>query len=141
MSASQRRKGHDFERLVASLIREAGFDARTTRQAAPMEDARGRDIICPGLPFAIQCKAGRTVRPALALREATEAAAAGELPVAILHDARAGERLVVMRLTDWLLMLRTIPLHTDALQGPVAGQAAVKPSRLPGPNISRPGPS
>ena len=71
MAGAQRRKGIDFERLVARLLREAGFDARTARQAAPLADHQGLDIICPGLPFCIQAKAGRKVRPARALKEAS----------------------------------------------------------------------
>ena len=81
-----------------------------------------------GIDFCIQAKAGRKVRPARALQEASGAAVAGELPVAVLHDARARERLVVMRLTDWLLMLRSARESTRYAP-PGARSEAISPRR------------
>lgn len=51
-----RRKGHNFERLIAKKFSNNGFITRTTRATSHLLDSCGVDIV--GTPFIIQCKAG-----------------------------------------------------------------------------------
>ena len=100
MSASQRRKGHNFERAIVHRLREAmpgadikrGFQCRGgTKEAA--------DVECP--VFYVECKVGKMPNPRAALKQATDAAPPGRWPIGVIKDDRRPE-FVVMRLDDFL---------------------------------------
>lgn len=110
MGKAQRRKGHRFEREVADFIRKHGFEAVTTRAAAPLEDAAGRDIVT-NLPFCIQVKAGTSISLTRALLEAVAARRNGEIPMAIVRDDNFHEKVCVLRLSD-LFSLACCTAHT-----------------------------
>jgi hypothetical protein len=56
MSNAARRKGHDFERLVAKKLRDFFPSAATSRYKSRSLDDAGVDIA--DVPFYIQCKSG-----------------------------------------------------------------------------------
>ena len=104
MSASQRRKGHRYERTVAARLRAAGFpDARTTRAADPLLDPDGVDITGTH-PFRVQCKAveklGSHHRTLAGI-----ATKAGEIPALFHKRSRQGE-VVTLRAEDFEEILR-----------------------------------
>lgn len=106
MSASQRRKGHDWEREVANLFRDAGFAARRGLQQ-PRDGSEVPDVEVEG--FWIECKRGRRTSPQAALRQAIAAVPDGRIPVAVCKDDRA-EPTVTLLLKDFL----TLPLDGPA---------------------------
>jgi len=57
--ASNRKKGHDFERIICGEIRDLGFQAVTSRSQDRRLDDMGVDIVTD-LPFNIQCKATKS---------------------------------------------------------------------------------
>jgi len=57
MSKNNRRKGHAYERELAKLFRELGYEhTKTSREASRLYDNSGFDLW--GLPFLIQAKSG-----------------------------------------------------------------------------------
>lgn len=111
MGASQRRKGHDFERLVARLHTEHGIPAQ--RALSECRDGNTGDLVFPeGHRLTVQAKCGAAPNVWQALREAVEAAPEGHLPVAIVRRNGAGSRppedLAVLRLADLLPRLRVL---------------------------------
>jgi hypothetical protein len=110
--ASARRRGHAWEREVAAELRKLDHRASTTRACAPDMDAAGLDIVT-SLPFAIQCKAGTSIGIIPAFLEACRASTEifkrtvgpPKMPVAALQHFGSGERLVVMRFSDWLRLI------------------------------------
>ncbi len=98
MSASQRRKGHDFERQVARDLTAAGVNASRGLQS---QGEVVPDVIAPALW--IECKRGIQPSPRAALRQAEAAAHSGRIPVAIIRDDRE-RAFVAMRYDDWVEM-------------------------------------
>ena len=121
-----RRKGHDFERYVARMLRQIDPSARTARQVAPLEDSRGRDVITR-LPVCVQCKSGVRVNALAAFQEARAAARPGEIPIAALHDTRRRLKLALVPL-EWLVELLRVPAMTTQGIYELAGAA----DRIPG---------
>ena len=104
-----RRKGHDFERYVARMLRQIDPSARTARQVAPLEDCQGRDIVTR-LPISIQCKSGMRVNALAAFQEARVAARPGETPIAVVHYTQCRLKLAVLPL-DRLMELLAVELR------------------------------
>ena len=102
---SSRRKGHDFERAVASRLREMfGDDVRRGWQSRDGADAPDVD----GTPFWIECKRGQRTSIYAALRQAEDAAwSAGDkrAPVAICKDDGKAATFT-MRLDDALDLIQ-----------------------------------
>ena len=113
-----RRKGHDFERYVARMLRQIDPSTRTARQVAPLDDCRGRDIVTR-LPISIQCKAGVRVNALEAFEQARTAARPGEIPIAALHDTRRRLKLALVPLDWFVRLLRAEGIHE------LAGAAAL----------------
>lgn len=103
MGKSQRTKGHDFERKIASRFRELwesakrGFQTRGGTSEAPDVD---------GTPFFIECKKGKRTNIKAAYRQAL-GATDGRVPIAVTQDDRE-EILVTLSLTHFLLLIRSI---------------------------------
>lgn len=94
-----RRKGHDWERELARLLRPLfgdgvcrGYQARDGN-AAPDVD---------GTPYWFEAKHGVLVNLRAALRQAVKATD-GRVPIVVAKDNRS-EPLVVMRFRDWLAL-------------------------------------
>jgi hypothetical protein len=63
MANKNRRKGHDYERLLVRHFKELGYTfAKTSRAASVLLDSSGIDIW--GIPYAVQAKTGyKNARP------------------------------------------------------------------------------
>ena len=106
MGKLSKRKGAEYERSLARLFREYGYDTHRTAQYRGNTGQAG-DI--EGLPY-IHAELKRRAHIAVydwinqAVRDAT-AQGEGNLP-AVFMRADDCDNLVLMRLTDWLQMYR-----------------------------------
>jgi Holliday junction resolvase len=110
VSASQRTKGHNFERQIAGMLRELfpearrGFQSRGGTKEAPDVD---------GTPFYIECKKGKRTNIKAAYRQAETASLATHhanrrsirAPVAITRDD-GDTILVTMDFAEWKCLVR-----------------------------------
>ena len=102
MGASQRRKGHGYEREVAAQLREIFPNARRGLQ---YQDGAGvADVVNVG-PFHVECKRGAKPNPRAALEQAINDAAGGMVPLAVIRDDRA-EAFCVLRWDDFKDFIR-----------------------------------
>lgn len=98
MGASQRRKGHDFERLVARMLRDAGFPCRRGRQGeGPVEpdivlDPPGR---LGGITPWIECGHGARMDVESKYMQAVRQSRVGMTPVAIVRRDRGPIRVMM----------------------------------------------
>lgn len=97
-----RRKGHQFERDMASLFTET-LDFHCKRGLQSRDGAEAPDVIVPGLH--IECKKGLKTNIRAALKQAREASRDGNKPVAICQDDRQ-EATVTMFLEDFMDLLK-----------------------------------
>jgi hypothetical protein len=105
MGASQRRKGHDFERWVARRLRETlpGCEAKRGYQSRG-GGAEAADVVST-LPYHIECKRGRKPLVRAALEQAMGDAKPGMLPMAVIKDDR-GKPFVCLDFEDLLEILQ-----------------------------------
>lgn len=102
MAVNSKQKGARFERLLASMFREHGFDARRTAQYCG-NTGDASDVV--GLP-GIHVEAKHQEKMALydwmdqAKRDAV-AGMKGDLP-AVFHKKNGREVLVTMTFNDWM---------------------------------------
>ena len=103
MGALSRRKGADWERALVHLFREAmpGADVRRGLQCRGGEEVP--DVDCP--VFWVEGKRGKRPNVRGALRQATDAAPKGRIPLAVIRDDRA-EAFVALSLDDFLELVR-----------------------------------
>lgn len=103
MGKMQRNKGQRFEREIAGILRDTlpDCDAKRGWQARSGKD--NCDVDIPRLW--IECKHGIKPNPRAALQQAIEATD-GRLPIAIIKDDYSRDPMVVMRLSDFLLILK-----------------------------------
>lgn len=103
MPINSRAKGARFERHLASLLREYGYNCRRGQQFC---GANGdADVI--GLPgIHIEAKAQETMRLYEWMSQAKrDSEGTGRLP-AVFHKKNNAEILVTMRLEDWICLYR-----------------------------------
>ena len=119
MGASQRRKGHNFERLIAAKIREIGVETRRGNQtwrADPLAEkiTKEPDIVC-GPPLDdvwIECKCGARPNVWTAMGQAVSDAPPGQTPIVIAHRDR-GRTLVCYEIEDWLELISRMGVSGD----------------------------
>ena len=106
MGKKSRDKGASFERLIASKLREYGFETRRGQQYC---GANGdADVI--GLPnIHIECKAVEKMALYDWMAQSIHDAREGEYP-AVFHKKNYHDILVTMRFDDW------IRLYIDSLE-------------------------
>lgn len=102
-------KGKAWEREVARILRDHGWQAQRGLQARDGSDAPD---VCSDLPLWIECKAGRSPNPHEALEQADIASSCvlGRPrlpPVAVIH-ADFKKPIACMRLDDFLELLRKV---------------------------------
>lgn len=108
MTASQRRKGHDFERLIARKLRELGLDVSRGQQSWMRETPEPQADLEVGPPlesFWFELKTGARPSVFAAMKQARRDAPAGRTPCAVIHRDRQ-ETLVVLDLEDALELVR-----------------------------------
>lgn len=106
MPINSKQKGARFERTLASIFREYGYDARRTAQYCG-NTGDASDVV--GLPYIhIEAKAQETMRLYDWIDQAKRDAKAGggsSLP-AVFHKKNRCEILVTMTLDDWMSLYR-----------------------------------
>jgi len=97
LSASQKNKGKRGELELARILMDHGFPARRGQQYSGSPDSP--DIICPSLPFHIECKRAEQINIYTAIKQA-EGDADG--PAMVAHRRNGKPRLAILRLDDLL---------------------------------------
>lgn len=97
--ARSRRKGAGFERELVQRFREVMPDAIVRRGLQYRTGEEAPDVDCP--VFWPEAKRGKQPNVRAALRQATEAAPPGRIPIAIIRDDRAAA-FVALGLDDFL---------------------------------------
>ncbi len=123
--AGARRKGHQWERDVVHLF-AAIFGAGVRRGLQYRDGADAPDVV--GVPgWWIECKKGRRPNPCAALRQAIAAAAkSGLRPVAICREDNE-EPTAMLRLDDFLELLRRAEVAEPATRPGVQHQVTLDP--------------
>lgn len=105
MSASQRRKGHDFERWVANRFKAAlpGAEQHIKRGLQGRDGSDAPDVLCPC--FWIECKRGKQPNIRAALQQVLEDCGPGVWPVAVIKDD-ARQPFVALHLDDFLELVK-----------------------------------
>jgi len=116
MGASQRRKGHAWEREVARRFREAlGVGADEVKRGLSQPRGGGAeepDVKLPDtLPWWVECKVGKRTDARAAMRQARadieKARAVGKRPLAVCKDDRQVP-VVMLELDDFLVMVAAL---------------------------------
>ncbi len=97
--ARSRRKGAAYERELVQRFREIMPDAHIRRGLQYRTGEEAPDVDCP--VFWPEAKRGKQPNVRAALRQATEAAPPGRIPLAIIRDDHA-EAFVALSLDDFL---------------------------------------
>lgn len=110
MGKSSRRKGAAYEREVANLFKELGWeDAKRHLEYQPDEAEEGRDLDGTQ-PFAVQAKCwGKT--PSITAIEEITVSEDYPIPLAILKRSATGQKpleVAVMRLEDFKMLLMSL---------------------------------
>ena len=102
MAKNSRRKGADFERKLAGLLRDYGYDCRRGQQYC---GANG-DADVVGLPFLhIEAKAVERLNLYDAMAQSKRDARDGEIPV-VMHKKNHCKVLVTLELDDFMTIYR-----------------------------------
>ena len=104
MGASQRRKGHNFEREVSRILRDNGIDARRGLQYR--EGGECADVITDD--FWIECKRGIKPNIRAAIAQAIEARGDEKKSIAVVVKDDKKEPFVVMLFNEWLQFIKEI---------------------------------
>lgn len=100
MAVNSRAKGAAFERKIASILRERGYDARRGQQFS----AANGDPDVVGLPgIHIEAKAVEHLNLYNAYEQSVRDAREGETPI-VIHKKNRKPILVTMSLDDWLAL-------------------------------------
>lgn len=106
MAVNSKRKGATFERKLASLFRDYGYDARRTAQYCGNTGDASDVVGLPGIH--VEAKNQQQMRLYDWIAQAKRDAAAngkGNLP-AVFHKKNHAEILVTMTLGDWFNLYR-----------------------------------
>jgi Holliday junction resolvase len=104
MAVNSKQKGARFERHLASLLREYGYEARRTAQYCGNTGDASDVVGLPGLH--IESKHQETMRLYEWMAQAKrDSEGTGRLP-AVFHKKNNAEILVTMRLEDWVCLYR-----------------------------------
>lgn len=102
MPINSRRKGAEFERTLANMLRDYGYDCRRGQQ---FSGANG-DADVVGLPgIHIEAKAREQLNLYDAIAQAKRDKREGEKPV-VMHKKNRCKVLVTMELEDWIELYR-----------------------------------
>lgn len=115
----RRRKGHSAERKCASILRSHLPEIASEIRRGLQNRLGGDAPDVAGLPgFWPEHKCGKQPNIRAALRQAKMGAKGRAMPVAIIQDDRARDRLVCLHLTDFVRVLQSAygyrpPLHAQ----------------------------
>ena len=105
---ASREKGKRFERQVAHLFQDAGFDARRAQQFCGK--AGDADVVIEGINLHCECKNVERLNIDNAMEQSVRDAREGEIPI-VVHKKSRKPVLVTMLWDDWIRM------YKDADQG------------------------
>lgn len=97
--STSRRKGARYERELVHRFREAMPGAEVKRGFQYRNGEEAPDVECP--VFWVESKRGKKPNVRAALKQATEAAPQGRIPLAVIRDDRE-EAFVALSLEDFL---------------------------------------
>lgn len=107
---NSRAKGARFERQLAKVFREHGYEARRGQQYC---GANG-DADVVGLPFIhVECKAVERLNIFDAMAQSVRDAKDGEIPI-VCHKKNYTDWLVTMRIEDWFKLYREWECSRDS---------------------------
>jgi hypothetical protein len=102
MSSSQRRKGHDFERKIASQLR-AVMPGCEIKRGLQSRGGEVPDVDCP--VFWVECKHGKKMSVRAALEQAErDSKGTHKVPLAVVKDDRK-PAMAVMRFDELLAFI------------------------------------
>lgn len=101
---ASREKGKRFERQVAHLFIDAGFDARRSQQFCGK--AGDADVVVSGSPLHVECKANEKLNINKAMEQSTSDARDGEIPI-VVHKKSRKPVLVTMYWSDFIEMYKS----------------------------------
>jgi len=107
-----RRIGHNYERKIVKELKDLGFDrAATTRATSRIMDDAKIDI--NGITYNIQCKAVKTGLNVFLVLDEMETSIPKLVPereayVNVVFHKKEGEEVVVLRKTDWYLIIKKL---------------------------------
>ena len=102
MAINSKEKGKRYERHVASLFRNEGYEARRSQQYAGINN--DADVV--GVPLIhIECKHNERLNLYDAIAQSKRDAKDGETPV-VIHRKNYCNDLVTMEFSDWIKLYR-----------------------------------
>lgn len=105
--ASKKAKGSRLERQIAKALRHAGLDSDARRMVLSGAIDGFKSDIKTDLPFIIEAKNQETWSPLTYMEQAErDAIVTGKMPVVIMSKNRLADPLVMMKMTDWILILQ-----------------------------------
>ena len=100
-----RRKGHDFERAIANLLKPLFPDAR---RGLDQPQGGGRQPDVDGTPFWIETKCGWRTNIKAAVEQAWVASTGTDRPVVAITKDDHETALATMRLGDWISLIEEL---------------------------------
>ena len=98
-------KGKRFEREIANLLKDYGYDARRTAQYCGNTGDASDVVGLPGIH--IECKAQEQMRLYEWMQQAIrDSEKSGKMP-AVFHKKNYADILVTMRLDDWMTLYKS----------------------------------
>lgn len=100
---NSRAKGADGERELAHYLNEKGYEARRGQQFSGGADSP--DVICPSLPFHIECKRVERLQLYEALEQAIRDAGEGGKVPTVFHRKNRKDWVVILKADDFLQLV------------------------------------
>lgn len=104
---SAKAKGTRLEQFIAKSLRSAGLDKEAKRMPMSGSIEGFKSDIYTSLPFTIEAKNQETWSPLAYMEQASrDADVNGKMPVVVMSKNRLPDPLVMMRFSDWILILQ-----------------------------------
>jgi len=97
---NSRAKGQKGELELSHYLNEKGYSARRGQQFSGGADSP--DVICPSLPFHIECKRVERLKLYEALKQAMRDSEGGDKVPTVWHRKNREEWVVILRADDFL---------------------------------------
>lgn len=98
-------KGKRFERTIANILKDYGFEARRTNQFCGNTGDASDVVGLPGIH--IECKAQEQMRLYDWMAQAIHDAEKSQKLPAVFHKKNRADILVTMRLDDWMTLYKS----------------------------------
>lgn len=109
---SAKAKGSRLEREVAKALRDSGLDKKAGRMPLSGGSTHLKSDIHTSLPYSIECKNQEKWKPDSYMAQAErDAEGSNKIPVVIMSKNRQPEPFVMMKMGDWVNLLRMAHLE------------------------------